>query len=89
MIDHVTDPAGKFAFEFWYLDQDTNEAKEDPIDGYELELQELNVKKSAELLPILILGGVVLIGIGLTALCIYNNLDKEKKINKEIETERE
>lgn len=44
MIDHVTDPAGKFAFEFWYLDQDTNEAKEDPIDGYELELQELNGK---------------------------------------------
>ena len=44
MIDHITDPAGKFAFEFWYLDQDTNEAKEDPIDGYELELQELNGK---------------------------------------------
>jgi len=44
MIDHVTDPVGKFSFEFWYLDQDTNEAKEDPIDGYEVELQPYNGK---------------------------------------------
>mmetsp|Transcript_23483 Transcript_23483/g.31470 ORF Transcript_23483/g.31470 Transcript_23483/m.31470 type:complete len:104 (-) Transcript_23483:464-775(-) len=34
--DEVED--GTFSFDFWYLDQDTNEAREDAIDGYTIEI---------------------------------------------------
>ncbi len=33
-----------FSFEFWYLDQDSNEAKETVKDGIEIELEEVNGK---------------------------------------------
>jgi len=44
MIEHVTNPTGKFSFEFSYLDQNTNEIKDDPIDGYVVELEEISGK---------------------------------------------
>lgn len=33
-----------FSFDYWYLDQDTNEARQDPIDGYEIEIKEIKGK---------------------------------------------
>lgn len=44
MIEHMTNPTGKFSFEFNYLDNNTNEIKDDPIDGYVVELKEINGK---------------------------------------------
>ena len=45
VVEHVdSSSVGPFAFEFWYLDQDTNEAKEDVIDGYRIEVKEVKGK---------------------------------------------
>ena len=44
MIEHMTNPTGKFSFEFNYLDNNTNEIRDDPIDGYVVELEEINGK---------------------------------------------
>ena len=37
---------GEFSFDFWYLDQDTNEAKETIVDGYTIELEEIRGKSN-------------------------------------------
>ena len=34
VVYHGGNEDGEFSFDFWYLDQDTNEAREDAIDGY-------------------------------------------------------
>lgn len=38
------DDVGMFEFDYRYLDQDTNEAKFDPIDGYEIQITEIKGK---------------------------------------------
>ena len=48
-----------FSFDFWYLDQDTNEAREDPIDGYMIEIKEVERFEQADIMWVVIIGSTI------------------------------